>query len=51
MAELERRVGEETRFAKVMMKLGDVLNGDFFTHYVKRGVLLLFVACFVGEGG
>jgi len=25
------------RYAKVVMKLGEVLDGDFFTRYVKRG--------------
>jgi ribonuclease P/MRP protein subunit RPP40 len=30
-------VGPQTEYAKVVMKLEDLLEGDFFTEYIKRG--------------
>ncbi|KAI9670528.1 MAG: hypothetical protein M1831_005748 [Alyxoria varia] len=32
---------EELRYAKVIMSLGDIVEGDFFNEYVKKGVLRL----------
>ncbi|KIW82441.1 hypothetical protein Z517_05468 [Fonsecaea pedrosoi CBS 271.37] len=32
---------EPVKYAKVIMKLADVLSGDFFTEYVKRGNILM----------
>lgn len=28
---------DRVRYARVYMKLGELLNGDFFTEYVKKG--------------
>lgn len=39
--ELGRLETRNERFAKVIMKLGEVLEGDFFTEYVKKGDLCL----------
>lgn len=33
-----KRLSEQShKYAKVIMKLGEVLEGDFFTEYVKKG--------------
>ena len=35
--ELARLMKQNNRYAKVIMKLGQVLEGDFFNEYVKKG--------------
>jgi len=35
--ELSRLEKQNDRYAKVIMKLGEVLEGDFFNEYVKKG--------------
>lgn len=41
-------VGEELRFVKVHMNLGDVLSGEFFNVYIKTGKLTLFMKIYRG---
>lgn len=38
--ELEEHVGG-VRYAKVMMSLREIVEGDFFTEYIKKGRLIL----------
>jgi len=39
--ELSRLEKQNDRYAKVIMKLGEVLEGDFFSEYVKKGLVLI----------
>jgi len=45
--EIEAHV-KNIRYAKVMMSLADIVDGDFFTTYVKKGV---FVGNIIRRGG
>jgi len=41
--ELGRLKQSNDKYAKVIMKLGDVLEGDFFAEYIKKGDFVLLV--------
>ncbi|CZS78425.1 unnamed protein product [Fusarium graminearum] len=37
------KTDELPRYSRVVMSLGDILQGDFFTKYIKKGVLTMYV--------
>lgn len=37
---------KRVKYARVMMKLQDLLNGDFFTHYIKKGKQVAILSLF-----
>ena len=34
---------KQLKYAKVILKLQEVLDGDFFTEYIKKGILSLYI--------